>query len=245
MSEGAKEQIPQDEYEIIGLHKENITGVNVYSLEFGEGKPKEDTLLQLKNKLTQQRVAVEIGPGNQLESLLFAAQKQNAQIVIGIDPYFDVSKIESPSTQKEGMPTVILFKGDGWGDQKINGFFNTEKPSGERLSIYSQLVAPDTMETERMMGATVTKSREGYLIVLDSGAVEDLGGQYYPKGDIHRTILEEKGVVNPTSLDWIKHLCRDGQQTIVSKEDYVKGINEGMYPPSSFLRNGDMLIIEK
>lgn len=138
MSDISTEQIPFDQFELLGLKKESLAGLPFYWLEFGDKEPSFSLISQLKELLRPYRVAVEIGPGNQIESLLFAAEKAGADIVIGIDCNFDFTKIKPPklSLTQQISPKIILLKGDGWGDRRINDLFGAYSNNIEdRLAI--------------------------------------------------------------------------------------------------------------
>jgi hypothetical protein len=245
MDDGVKEA-PLDPFEQIGLKKEKIHGINTYTLDFTDKSPSVDTLNQLRDVVKDKRVAVELGPGNQLDSLFFAAKKSNADIVIGVDPNFNYTEFRNPERHPgDKNPTVILFKGDGWGDQRINNFFGLlDEKKDNRLAMYSQLVAPDTMDTVRMIESALHLSKDAFMIVLDSGAVKDCGESFYPPNETHSILLSQAGVEDHSRLSWIKYRLRFAKQTTISKEDYEKGIQEGKYPPSAFLRAGNMMVFE-
>ena len=245
MIDTSAEQFQPDLIESLpNLKKERVGDVDVYLIDFSDNNPPAETLEKLKRIIGNKKIAVELGPGNQLESMLFAAKKSEADVVFGVDPDFDLSQI-NPSTidQAGNKPTVILFKGDAWGDTRIKNFFGSNGSPGDRLATYSQLVSPDTMAAERMIGAAIPMSNAAFMIVLDSGAVEFLENDHLPQG-AKKTILLEKGLEDPTSLDWIKLWLRNTKQTQLTKQDYQQGITEGIYPPSKCLRDGNMLIFE-
>ncbi len=239
-------EVPSNKFEKAGLTKENVGGLDVYTIDVSSEDAKEK-LDRLREVVQSQRVAVEVGPGNQLDSLLFAAGHAKADVVVGIDPYFDYSAIQAPSgVDENNTPTVILMKGDAWGNRNIHDFFGTyEDDRSKRLAIYSQMVSPDTLMTEALMGPATALSKDGYMIVLDSGAVESLGSQHFPEQAIERKLMAESGNSNPTHLDWVKHMYRSVTQTEFDKGDYEKGVSEKKYPPSSYLRGGKMLVIQK
>lgn len=247
------EQTQLDQFELLGLKKENPSGLPLYTLNFTDKQPSAQSISQLKELLKPHRVAVEIGPGNQVDSLLFATQKSDADVVIGIDPYFDFAKIEQPkSAQSQQVnPTIILLKGDGWGDRRINDLFGVYSDNREdRLAIYAQLVSPDTQATERMIDATISMTKGGSLIVLDSGAVEALKKGVVPldvtPSKIKERLLKERGIGNPTLMDWIANVSIKGaEMKRMSEQDYQNGVSGGIYPNTSFLRRGEMVVWEK
>lgn len=203
--------------------------------------------------LRPHRVAVEIGPGNQIESLLFAGKKARADIVIGIDRNFDFTKIKPPklSSTPQISPKIILLKGDGWGDRRINDLFGAYSNKIEdRLAIYAQLVAPDTEVVEQMIQATCSKTKGGCLIVLDSGVVEAIEKGIVPldssPSGIKEQLLKQRGIENPTLMDWINStLLRGYERKRMTEQEYQEGVNHKVYPPTSFLRRGEMVVWEK
>lgn len=244
--QGLHGEVEADRFEQAGLSKENIGDLNFYTLDIGSNKVKE-TLDHLKEIVQAGRVAVEVGPGSQLDSLFFAADYAKADVVIGIDPYFDFSSIQPLSkVEVDKVPTVILMKGDAWGNRQIHDFFGTyEEDRSKRLAVYSQIVSPDTNIAEALISPVRSFSKDGFMIVFDSGAVEMMGNQRYPEHAIENRIMAEKGIPNPTHLDWIKNVYRNEQQTEIDRVEYERGISEKKYPPSSFLRNGKMLVIQR
>jgi len=247
------EQAQLDQFELLGLKKENSADFPFYTLNFTDKQPSAQSIYQLKELLKPHRVAVEMGPGDQVESLLFAAQKSNADVVIGIDPYFDFAKIERPKTPlaQQVSPTIILLKGDGWGDRRINDLFGVYSDNREdRLAIYAQLVSSDTQATERMIDATISKTKDGSLIVLDSGAVEALEKGVVPLDStpsrIKERLLKERGIENPTLMDWIANVSMRGvEMKRITEEEYQSGVTGGDYPRTSFLRKGEMVVWKK
>lgn len=247
------EQEQLNQFELLGLKKENPKGLSFYSLNFTDKQPSAQSISQLKKLLKTHRVAVEMGPGNQVDSLLFASQKAEADVVIGIDPYFDFTKIEGPKSSLAGQvsPTIILLRGDGWGDRRINELFGAYGNNrDDRLAVYAQLVSPDTQATERMIDATVSKTRGGCLIVLDSGAVDALEKGVVPldvtPSKIKEGLLKQRGVENPTLLDWIVNVSMRGtKMKRMTEGEYQTGVDGGNYPPTSFLRKGEMVVWDK
>ncbi|GEM_PF-5161962 len=248
------ERTQLDQFELLGLMKERSKGLPFYTLNFTDKQPSAQSISQLRELLKQHRVAVEMGPGNQVDSLLFAAQKSNADVVIGVDPYFDFAKIErskTPSAQQVS-PTIILLRGDDlWGDRRINNLFGVYSDNREeRLAIYAQLVSPHMDLTERMINATISKTKGGILIVLDSETVEAIEKGAIPldttPSRIKEKLLKELGVENPTLMDWITNiLMRGAEMKRMTEQEYQNGVTGGNYPRTSFLRKGEMVVWEK
>ncbi|MFH0863934.1 MAG: hypothetical protein V1858_02525 [Candidatus Gottesmanbacteria bacterium] len=249
----SSEQIQPDQLELLGLNKENSCGLPFYTLNFTDKEPSTQSVSQLKEILKNHKVAIEIGPGNQLDSLLFASQKTEADIVIGIDPNFDFEKITQIKTQlvSKIKPTIILLKGDGWGDSRIKDLFGVfSNKIEDRLAIYAQLISPDTQDTERMINATIAKTKGGCLIVLDSGTVEAIEKGIVPLDNtpsrVKEKLLRERGIENPTLIDWITTVVIKGSKMKrMTEQEYQKSVNEGRYPKTSFLRKGEMILWEK
>lgn len=239
-----KEGENHNSFEQIGLNKGRVGDIEVHSLVVGENvQSKNETLASLGEILQSKRVAVEIGPGSQIDSLLFAADKAKADVVVGIDTDFpEASQFKPPTKLPNEMPQIILIKGHPW-YTAIGKLFRPEN-EGSPSALYSQLVAPDTMAAEAMINMT-TPLGKSFMIVLDSGAVEQMEYSHYAKGQIERRLMEEAGFENPSHLDWVKHILRNTQQTRLSRQEYEKGIAEGKYPPSQFLRDGDMMVFEQ
>lgn len=253
MNDILTEQISPNQFELPGLRRESFAGLTIYLLEFTDRQPSTSTIFQLKELLRPYRVAVEIGPGNQLKSLLFAAEKARAEIVIGIDPNFDFGKIKQSKLFSPQLtsPKIILLKGDGWGDRRIKDLFGKYSNNIEdRLAIYAQLVAPDTAAVEQMIQATCLKTRGGGLIVLDSGVVEAIKTGIVPldvsPSGIKEQLLKKRGIENPTLMDWINRiLLKDYKMKRMTEQEYQEGANHKVYPPTSFLRKGEMVVWEK
>lgn len=240
----AKEGENPNSLEQIGLSKARVGDVEVYSLVVGENdQSRNETLASLGEVFKSKRVAVEVGPGSQIDSLLFAADKVKADVVVGIDTDFpEASQFKHPTKLPNEMPQIILIKGHPW-YTAIGKLFRPESESPPS-ALYSQLVAPDTMAAEAMINMT-TPLGKSFMIILDSGAVEQMEHRHYAKGQIERRLMEEDGFEDPSHLDWIKHIFRKIQQTRLSREEYEKGISGGKYPPSQFLRDGDMMVFEQ
>lgn len=235
-----------DEYTEAGLKKETIFGFDVYSLDIHSEGAREK-LASLREIVNPKRVAVEVGPGNQLDSMFFAATHAQADVVVGIDPFFDnLQMLEPTQKKKDENPTIVLLKGDAWGNQYIKDFFGShEDDPSKRLAVYSQIVAPDTQMAESLIRTTRSFSREGHMIILDSGAVEHMSNTRYPEHAIQKRLLTDKGVSNPTHLDWVKHTHRSSQLTEIDAEEYRKGMGDGTFPQTHNLRSGRMLIFQR
>jgi hypothetical protein len=245
MNNFIQETVPNDPFEQLGLLKKEIGGIHIYTLEFNSKLPLKDTLTQLRSLISDQDVGVEVGTGNQLDSLLYIANKVQTQYVIGIDTDYDFSSIRPPNTQNiKTKPTIFLFKGDAWGDERIHNFFGTYD-NQKRWVKYAQIIAPDTLYAEAMIDSTLPITRGSFMVVLDSGAIEELSSYKYPKNDIHTTILNERGYINPTQLDWMRNRMRTSKMKEINSEEYQKAIITGKYPNTAFLRAGKMLIFEK
>ncbi|MFA5947938.1 MAG: hypothetical protein WC806_03130 [Candidatus Gracilibacteria bacterium] len=235
-----------ERFEAVGLNKETLEGVDLYTLDISTISDIE--LTELKEILELYKVALEIGYGNQLDSLLFAANKSQSEIVIGIDANnFDLSKIKKmENSNQDQKPTILLLKGDIWNDaKKIDKLLKCDSSNKEeRIPSYSQVIAPDSDYIDIMIGATLSRSKEHSMIVIDSGGVENLKLRQYPENSIQTKILHEAGITGNSHLDWIKYWLRKMECTEISKENYEKGVDEGKYPQTSCLRDGNMLVFQ-
>lgn len=238
-------EIPLDQFELLGLKKEKSGNRSFYTLTFTDKQPSSETIAQLRELLLPHRVAVEVGPGDQLDSLLFASQKANADVVIGIDPFFDFKKIKQPTKSGvEDNTTLILIKGDTWGNFKMKELFGDSKKP--KLAVYSQLISPDTMIAKRMIDEVRGLTRGGFMIVLDPRSVSALKEGVEPLGWVETEILKERGVEKPNSLDWISMIQLKGVvPEKIDSSQYEKNMQADIYPTTSFLGKGDMLIWEK
>jgi hypothetical protein len=177
--------------------------------------------------------------------MYFAARMASADVVVGIDPYYDYSQIKPPEGNGETTPTIILLKGDGWGDQRIVTLLTDYNDRSKTIPIYAQLVAPDSLAVERMIYATRPLSRDGYMIVLDSAAVDVVNKGMVRLDFGTETILKERGIEKPTPFDWYRTMLRDGSETRLSSQQYEIGMKQGIYPPTRFLRQGEMIVYQK
>lgn len=226
----------------LGLAEQKVNDGVIYTLDLADTSVTSETISDIRELVEGRKIAVEIGPTRDLGSLTFAAEKSGAEIVIGIDPFFDFSQLETVKSLSKGL--TILIKGDAWGNEHLRHLFGTDLSREHRLAGYAQLVSPDSDITEAMMSATISKSNKKYLVVLDSGAVELLTNRRILPTDIRKQLLEEAGYENPAELDWLRHIYRRGKITEIDSKDYEKGVDQGEYPPTSFLRNGTMLVLE-
>jgi hypothetical protein len=243
MNEPTNEGQKLDTFQQIGLTKDKIGDVVVYRFEAKEDQSSQKILTALRELITNRRVAVEVGPGNQIDSLLFAGIKSNADLVVGIDVNFPpTEKFKPPSTLPNTVPQIVLIKGNAWN----RGIVSLFRPDGEGppTAVYSQLVAPDSLMTETMINMT-TPLGKAYMIVLDSGSLDSLSTHHYQPHEIQRKLLTEEGIKDPTQLDWIKQYLRYTQRMELQSQDYQRGVLEGKYPPTQFLRSGRMMIFEK
>lgn len=101
-----------------------------------------------------------------------------------------------------------------------------------------------------MIQATCSKTKGGCLIVLDSGTVEAIEKGIVPldvsSSEIKKQSLKKRGIENPTLMDWINRiLLKDYKMKRMTEQEYQEGANHKVYPPTSFLRKGEMVVWEK
>lgn len=228
----------------LGLPEITIAGKKVFAIEFKDGSPTPELIEKLKTALSGKKVSVELGPTSDLSSLLFARTRIGADVVIGIDPFFDFSEKPELSVDDRDIAPTILLKGDGWGDLRIQQFFGDAGEKANRLAQYAQLICPDSDSVGRMMNATMVKTSKDFMIVLDSGALEVLQSRIIPETDVKYSLLKQAGYSQPTDLDWIININRKSKITEVDSEVYRQGMEQGIYPPTSYIRAGKMLIFE-
>ena len=228
----------------LGLQETTVANKKAYAIEFTKDSPNPELINKLKETLKGKKVAVELGPTSDLMSLSYAAKRAGADVVIGIDPYFDLNQSSETTSGTQNDTQIILLKGDGWGDRRIWDLFGDSDKKESKLATYAQLVNPDSDQVDRMMTATIAKTSRDFLVVLDSGALELLQSRKIAQQDVKYGLLKEAGFENPTDLDWIKHIHRRSKVTELDSEVYRQGMENGMFPPTSYIRKGNMLLFE-
>ena len=59
-------------------------------------------------------------------------------------------------------------------------------------------------------------------------------------------LLKERGIENPTLMDWIANVSMRGvEMKRITEEEYQSGVTGGDYPRTSFLRKGEMVVWKK